>query len=118
MKVFGDEKMIYWRETASGHSRSSYYVGKVISTFFRITHAALHFALFFYLLATPIINFGEAYLLIVLDFYCMYELASCVSMVTRKENGALLSVVTGLIVTIFCGHGPSLKQAKVSSSVP
>jgi len=34
--VFGEEKLMYYRETASGHSRSAYYVGKLISTIPRI----------------------------------------------------------------------------------
>jgi ABC-2 type transporter len=33
VKTFGEEKLVYYREAAAGHSRIAYYVGKVISLF-------------------------------------------------------------------------------------
>ena len=59
--VFGEEKMIYWRETASGQSRSAYYVAKVLSTLPRIGLSSLHFTIFLSILATPLISFTEMY---------------------------------------------------------
>ena len=57
-------------------------------------------------------SFHDAYLTIFLDFFCIYGLAAVVSMITTKENGALLSVVSGMLISTFCGYGPSLQQAK------
>jgi len=59
--VFGEEKLIYWRETASGHSRSAYYFGKMLSTLPRIGLSSLHFTIFLSILATPLISFTEMY---------------------------------------------------------
>ena len=111
VKVFGDEKLVYWREAASGHSRSAYYVAKVVSTFPRIALSSLHFTVFFTLLCTPTIALSHSYLIIMLNFYCVYGLASVVSMVVSKENGALLSVVVCMIMATFCGYGPNLRRA-------
>ena len=33
--IFGEEKLIYFREAAAGHSTLAYYVGKTISVFYR-----------------------------------------------------------------------------------
>jgi len=56
--VFGEEKLMYYRETASGHSRSAYYVGKLLSTLVRIGLSSLHFTVFLGILATPLISFS------------------------------------------------------------
>ncbi|KAI5844501.1 ABC transporter-like protein [Morchella snyderi] len=112
VKVFGEEKQIYWRETASGHSRSAYYVGKVLSTFFRISFSALHFVSLYSLLGTPSMDFGHNYLCCMMYFYCIYGLASCMSMITRRENGPLVSVISGLVTGIISGYGPTLADVK------
>ena len=108
VRTFGDEKQMYKREAFVGHSPSAYYVGKVLSTLVRIPLAALHFTVFFNLLATPLMGFGRMYFANLLYYYCIYGLASIVSTVVRKEDGPLLSVMLSLITGIFCGYGPSL----------
>ncbi|KAI8832704.1 hypothetical protein BC829DRAFT_408423 [Chytridium lagenaria] len=53
VKVFGEEKAVYWKETASGHSPLAYYIGKTVSVLYRLTLSSLHFTAFFYFLAKP-----------------------------------------------------------------
>jgi ABC-type multidrug transport system ATPase subunit len=71
--VFGEEKMMYWRETASGHSRSSYYVGKLLATLPRIALSSLHFTIFLSILATPLISFTEMYAANLMYFWYVIE---------------------------------------------
>lgn len=111
--VFGEEKLIYWRETASGHSRSAYYIGKVFSTLPRIALSSLHFTIFLSVLATPLISFTDMYAANLLYFWCVYGLASCVAMVVKRENGPLLAVLASLIIGVLSGVAPSLRQVKV-----
>ncbi|KAF1992167.1 ABC transporter-like protein [Aulographum hederae CBS 113979] len=110
VKMFGEEKLIYWREAASGHNRLAYYLGKVISTLPRILMGCLHFSTFFMLLATPRISWPRAFAANVLYFYCIYGLASICSMVTRREDGPLIATMAGLIVGILSGMAPQLSQ--------
>lgn len=112
-KVFGEEKLVYWREAASGHSRSAYYVGKVLSTLPRICLSSLHFTVFFGILATPLISFTDMYAANLLYFYCVYGLASIVSMVVKREDGPLLAVMASLIIGILGGVAPPLSKVKV-----
>ncbi|KAF2013083.1 hypothetical protein BU24DRAFT_264171 [Aaosphaeria arxii CBS 175.79] len=112
VKTFGEEKTLYWRETASGHSRSAYFIGKILSTFFRIGLSSLHFTVFYALLATPIMPFGQLYLSHLLYFYCIYGLACAVSMVVSRKDGPLLAMIVSLIIGIFGGYGPSLSTVK------
>jgi hypothetical protein len=103
---------MYWREAASGHSRSAYFVGKIISTLFRIGLSSLHFTVFYALLATPIMPFGQLYLAHLLYFYCIYGLACMVSMVVSRQDGPLLAMIVSLIIGIFGGYGPTLATVK------
>lgn len=98
VKVFGEKKLVYWREAAAGHNRLAYYIGKVLSTGPRMFLACFHLSTMFLLLSTPRISWGAAFLANFLYFYCIYGLASCISMATRREDGPLLSVMASLIV--------------------
>ena len=111
VKVFGEEKLIYLREASSGHNRFAYYIGKVLSTFPRMFLANLHFTVFFIILATPKISWSASCIANLLYFYCIYGLASCVSMITRPEDGPLIATMASLIVGIISGVSPTLRVA-------
>lgn len=109
--VFGEERQVFFREAASGHNRYSYYAGKSISVLYRIILSALHFTAVLYFLGTPLIAFSRLYTIIVLTFYSVYAMAAIISMLVRRENAALMSVVCCMIYACFCGFGPSLNDA-------
>ena len=108
VKIFGEEKLMYAREASSGHNRFAYYLGKVLSTLPRIILSNLHFTMPFMYLATPRISWGAAFVANMLYFYCIYGLSSCVSMVTKREDGPLIATMTSLIVGLISGVRPSL----------
>ncbi|KAJ3033261.1 hypothetical protein HDV00_006551 [Rhizophlyctis rosea] len=112
VKVFGEEKPVYWREAASGHSRSAYYLGKTIASLYRFTLSSLHFAAIYYFIAGPQLSFASQYAIIYLQFFGVYGLAAIVSMLVRRENANLLAVVVCMFAAVFCGYGPSLRQAQ------
>lgn len=110
--VFGEEKLIFFRESSSGHSRSAYYVGKVFSTLPRIILAALHYTVLISVLATPIMSFQDMYIANLLYFYSIYGLASIVSMLVKREDGPLLAVLLSLVLGVLGGVAPPLQQVK------
>jgi len=110
--VFGEEKLIYYRESASGHSRSAYYFGKVLSTLPRIALSVLHYAVFMGILATPRMSFAQMYGANIMYFYSIYGLASVISMIVKREDGPLLSVLASLIVGVLGGVAPPLPKVK------
>jgi hypothetical protein len=112
VKVFGEEKPVYWREAAAGHNRLAYYLGKTLASIPRFVISSLHFAAPYQFLGRPHVQFGIQYLIIFLQFAGVYGLSVVVSFVVRRENASLLSVIVSLIVAIFCGYGPSLDDAK------
>jgi hypothetical protein len=108
VKVFGEERLVYFREVASGHNRPAYYLGKMLSAFPRMFVANLHFTVPALLLATPMIPFGYALAANLLYFYCIYGLASIVSMIVRREDGPLIATLCSLIVGVLSGVAPNL----------
>ncbi|KAK5059647.1 hypothetical protein LTR69_006236 [Exophiala sideris] len=110
VKVFGDEKLTYWREAAAGHNRYAYYIGKVLSTLIRMTLSCLHFSVCLGVLATPLMSFGSIFAANLLYFYCIYGFSSCISMVTKREDGPLLAVMGSLIIGILGGVAPPLSK--------
>ncbi|KAI8833436.1 hypothetical protein BJ741DRAFT_535436 [Chytriomyces cf. hyalinus JEL632] len=112
VRLFGEEKLIYWREAASGHNALAYYLGKNISVLYRVALAALHFTGVYVLFSKPTFSLVDQYVLIFLNFLCIYGIAAVISMITRRENASLLTVVLGLLCAIFDGFAPSLRDAR------
>ncbi|KAJ3158449.1 hypothetical protein HDU86_002918 [Geranomyces michiganensis] len=112
VKIFSEEKVVYWREAAAGHSPLAYYLGKTIASFPRLLLSALHFAAIFAFISTPLMDFSAVYAITLLIFWGVYGLATIVSMLVRRENASLLAVVCALFAAIFCGYGPTLTNAK------
>ena len=112
VKVFGEEKLVYWREASSGHNRLAYYLGKLIASLPRVVLGCFHFTTLFMLLATPIISWPRAFTANLLYYLAVYGLASCVSMVTRREDGPLLATMASLIVGVLSGFAPTLAVTK------
>lgn len=110
--VFGEEVLMFQRESSSGHSKSAYYIGKVLSTFPRITLAALHYTVMIGVLATPLISFQDMYAANLLYFYAIYGLSSVVSMLVKREDGPLLAVLLSLILGVLGGVAPPLSKVK------
>jgi len=112
VKVFGEEKLIFNREAAAGHSMSAYYVGKMVSVFPRLMLASLHFSVFMGILATPLMRWSNMFEANLLYFYCVYGLASCIGMCVKREDGPLLAVMASLIIGILGGVAPPLSNVK------
>ncbi|KAJ3096579.1 hypothetical protein HDU97_005753 [Phlyctochytrium planicorne] len=112
VKVFAEETTNYWRESASGHSPLAYYLGKVLASTYRFVISALHFTAAFIILAKPMVDFSNQYLIILCLFWGIYGLSYVTSMVVRKEDASLLAVTMGLTLSLMCGFGPNLNQAR------
>ncbi|KAI0169250.1 hypothetical protein GGR52DRAFT_513166 [Hypoxylon sp. FL1284] len=108
VRVFSEEMLLYRREAEAGHSRIAYFLAKNMCVFPRIVFACMHFTTLILLLAVPIIPWGTAFLANLVYFYCIYGLASCVSMVVRREDAPLFATMIALIVGILSGAAPPL----------
>ncbi|KAL5319845.1 hypothetical protein ACEPPN_012903 [Leptodophora sp. 'Broadleaf-Isolate-01'] len=109
VKIFGEDELFYWREAAAGYKR----FGKVLSTFPRMILASFHFTTLFMLLTSPRITYISSFVTNMLHFYCIYGLASDISMIARREDGPLLAIMMSLIVGVLNGMSPLLKKVRL-----
>ncbi|KAI1329472.1 hypothetical protein F5Y16DRAFT_366093 [Xylariaceae sp. FL0255] len=112
VKVFSEEMLLYRRESEAGHSRIAYFLAKNISVLPRMVFACLHFSTTLLILATPIIPWGYAFFTNLLYFYCIYGLASALSMIVRREDAPLFATMISLIAGILSGAAPALSKVK------
>lgn len=111
VKVFSEERAVYWREASAGHSKLAYFLGKSLSVMYRIAICSLHFASTMHFLARPLMGFANQYVMILLVFFGVYGMAASISMIVARENAALLAVVICLFNSAFSGFGITLKKA-------
>ncbi|KAJ4138292.1 hypothetical protein NW768_002113 [Fusarium equiseti] len=112
VKLFSEETLLYRREAEAGHSRLAYFLAKVVSVFPRMALGCLHFTVPLFLLSVPIVDWGLAFLTNVLYFYCIYGLASIISMVVRREDAPLFATMIALITGILSGAAPPLASVR------
>lgn len=112
VKVFSEEMLLYRREAEAGHSRIAYFLAKNVSVLPRMVLACLHFTTFILVLSTPIIPWGIAFTTNLAYFYCIYGLASVMSMIVRREDAPLFATMISLIVGILSGAAPPLSTVR------
>ncbi|KAK7756234.1 hypothetical protein SLS62_001828 [Diatrype stigma] len=112
VRVFSEELLLHRREAEAGHSRLAYFVAKTVSAVPRMAVACLHFSTILLLFAVPVLGWGIAFVTNLLYFYCVYGLASCVSMIIRREDAPLFATMLALIAGIMCGAAPTLADVR------
>jgi hypothetical protein len=81
VRTFGDEKVIYWREAASGHNKASYFIGVALSQLYRIVFVALHFAGMAFLVGKSMSEFSRIFVICLGIYFAVYGLGAVISMV-------------------------------------
>ncbi|KAK0634223.1 hypothetical protein B0T14DRAFT_416812 [Immersiella caudata] len=110
VKVFSEELLLHRREAGAGHSRLAYFLAKSFAVAPRMAMACLHFTTPLLLMAVPVIPYSSAFLVNLLYFYCIYGLASGVSMVVRREDAPLFATMFALVVGILSGAAPPMSS--------
>ncbi|KAK3997856.1 hypothetical protein QBC44DRAFT_279193 [Cladorrhinum sp. PSN332] len=112
VRVFSEEMLLHRREAEAGHSRLAYFLAKTVSVVPRMALSCLHFTTPFLLLSSPIIPWGIAFLTNLDYFYCIFGLASAISMVVKREDAPLFATMIALITGILSGAAPPLSKVK------
>lgn len=112
VKNFSEELLLYRRESEAGHSRIAYFIAKVIAVLPRMILACFHFTTLLLILSVPVIPWIISFLGNLLYFYCIYGLASVLSMIVRREDAPLFATMISLIAGILSGAAPPLSKVK------
>ncbi|KAJ3246671.1 hypothetical protein HDU78_006421 [Chytriomyces hyalinus] len=112
VRLFFSDKAVYWRERSSGINPLAYFIGKTISSIFRIFLAALHLTALYVYLTKPTFELQLQYALIFSNYFAIYGMSMAVSMTVRQESAHLLAVVLGLFLALLNGSAPRLSDAR------
>ena len=110
VKIFSEERDIYFREASSGTKPLAYFIGKNISATYRFVIAALHFTALFHFFATPNSMFPRMFFIHLLMFYCIYGVAFAVSMLVKRENSSLAAVCVMTVFAVLSGGAPNIND--------
>jgi ABC-type multidrug transport system ATPase subunit len=111
VRTFGEDRVQYWREAASGHNRLSYFVGVSLAALPRIFLASLHFTAIFAVMSLPYMPFHEMLGIIFLVWFTIYGVSCLISMLVSKENAPLIAVVVTLVAGTLCGYANAIPFA-------
>lgn len=110
--VFSEERTNYFREASSGHNKLAYFSAKILTSFYRLSLACLHFCVPFHVIVNPTIGFSKFYLMIWVLYVGIYGVSHTVSMLVPRENASLFAVLLCLIQTATAGFGISQAKAE------
>ncbi|KAK5659737.1 hypothetical protein OQA88_948 [Cercophora sp. LCS_1] len=110
VKVFSEELLLHRREAEAGHSRQAYFLAKSLAVVPRMVLMCLHFTTPLIVMAVPVIPYWAAFAVNLLYFYCVFGLASGVSMVVKRQDAPLVATMCALVVGILSGAAPSMSS--------
>eukprot|EP00808_Paulinella_micropora_P013567 g50285.t1 len=110
LRIFGDEKAVFYRESSSGLSSLAYFCGKNIGHTPELLLAPFCFLVFYYQLITPKANFGSMYLLFFLTHWTAAGFGYMVSIAVSPNKAQLFAVLVVLVSLMFGGMNPRFEQ--------
>jgi hypothetical protein len=108
LKTFGNEKVVFIRESTSGLKTLPYFLAKNLSNLLNILLGPLLYMSLFYTLSSPRAEFWEIYVALLLLYFCAFAFGYFVSIIFDQNVGKLASVILILLFQMFSGGGPTL----------
>eukprot|EP00002_Diphylleia_rotans_P014241 TRINITY_DN2776_c0_g1_i1.p1 TRINITY_DN2776_c0_g1~~TRINITY_DN2776_c0_g1_i1.p1 ORF type:complete len:894 (+),score=204.72 TRINITY_DN2776_c0_g1_i1:62-2743(+) len=109
--TFGNEKVVYWRESASGLNPLSYFLSKVLADIPRIVLASTLFFLAYIFVFTPVGSLGDLYVIMLMLYWAGFSSGYFISQLVRVEVAPLVGVAFALVwAIVFSGSNPRLPE--------
>jgi len=109
--TFGNEKVVFWRDTSAGQPTISYYIAKVVADVPRIITAAIMFTSSFILLFQYYSSFWKIYVIVLALYFCAFSMGYFLSVICSRKIVALASTVFSLAwALVLSGIIPNLSD--------
>ena len=112
VKLFAEERHVYFREAASGHSKIAYFIGCNLACLYRMTISCLHYAAAYHLIARPLAGWGYQFLMAFSLYFGIYGTSAIVAMLVKRENASLMALVVGLFMAATSGYAVQFETMK------
>jgi len=111
--TFGNEKVVFWRDTSAGQPTISYYLAKVVADIPRIIVAAIMFTASFILFFPYNSSFILIYLVVLALYFCAFAMGYFLSTIFDKKIVALASTGFSLLwALVLSGVIPDIANFK------
>lgn len=108
LRCFGNDKPVFWRESASGINRVMYFLAVNISQIPIILITPVIFLSLFYTLVSPRAYFSDYYLVVLMAVWASHGMGYAVSTIFNQRSSQMATVVLVLISAMLSGSQPSL----------
>jgi len=109
--TFGNEKVVFWRDTSAGQPTISYYLAKVVADIPRIIIAAVMFSISFVLLFPYHSHFWIIFLIVLALYFCAFAMGYFLSVIFDRKIVALASTGFSLAWSlVLSGIIPNLTE--------
>jgi len=112
LRVFGNERVVFWRESSGGVSTLAYFLAKDFAQIANMVICPLIFLTFYYSLTAPRSPFITMFAIVLLIQFTSTGIGYLVSIVVAPTVAQLTAVVVVLICVMFSGARPTLPQMK------
>jgi ABC-type multidrug transport system ATPase subunit len=112
LRVFGNERVVFWRESSVGANTASYYLGKEFGFMPSSFLLPLLYAGVFYNFTVPRMNFGLLYMIFLATWWAATGLALVVSILVPPTLATISTVVVVFGMSMFSGVRPTLLELK------
>lgn len=110
LRVFGRERVVFWRESSVGANTASYYLGKELGFLPSSVILPLIYAAVFYNFTVPRMNFGLLYAIYLATWFASTGLALLVSILVPPALATISTVVVVFGMSMFSGVRPTLPE--------
>eukprot|EP01117_Protostelium_nocturnum_P015602 TRINITY_DN6062_c1_g2_i2.p1 TRINITY_DN6062_c1_g2~~TRINITY_DN6062_c1_g2_i2.p1 ORF type:complete len:1280 (+),score=361.96 TRINITY_DN6062_c1_g2_i2:135-3974(+) len=112
LRLFGAEKPVFWRESASGMSSISYFFGKNFASFPSYIITSVIFLLFYYSISQPRGSYEMYFWILIVNHFCISGLAHFLSVIMHPHKAQLFGVIATMLQCSICGFAPTLTSLK------
>lgn len=101
LRVFGLERVVFWRESSVGSNTASYFFGKELSYLPSTLVLPLLYAGIFYNFTVPRMGFGPLYLIFLVTWFCATGFALVISIIVPPALATISTVVVIFGLSLF-----------------
>jgi hypothetical protein len=115
MRVFGNERVQFWRESSAGVSVTAYFFGKITAFLVPMFAAPAFFLIFFYNMTNPRFGFFTYYIIFLVTNYTVTTMGYLVSIVFEPRSALIVSVIVNVLALMFAGVNPNVQTMGAST---
>jgi len=110
LRLFGSERIVYWREASNGINKTAYFLAKNFASLFHLIAGPLFFLSIFYGFNGPRIGFIDYYRILILAQFVAQGIGHFISLVLDPNKAQLAGVVAALMLAMVAGANPTIPE--------